>query len=127
MNLNKTQIDALSDKFYNEITSKNEESNKLKRDKQLEKFRPNYLKGIKLLKDNSWLSSIDINISKSESVTLNSEESFEDYTSSWEFNSLIKDIDSEISKSDIKNDIILATIDSTSVEEIMNSLNKKYK
>ena len=126
MNLNKTQIEALTDKFYSEIKDKYNEINSKKRIAQLEKYRPNYEKGIKLLKENSWLTSIDITVKKDESVNLELNYSFEDYTNDYLFTRLLED-NKEISKNGIKNDIILATIDSTSIDDIMNTLKKKYK
>ncbi len=53
-------------------------------------------------------------------------DTFEDYCEDWSFEKVIKISEKQISKNDIKNDIILATIDSTSVDDIMKILKTKY-
>ncbi len=126
MNLNKTQIDALANKFYNEIKNKLSEKIEADKIKQLAKYKANYEKGIKLLKENLWLDKIEINLNKSYAATLRRTDTFEDYCEDWSFEKVIKISEKQISKNDIKNDIILATIDSTSVDDIMKILKTKY-
>ena len=80
------------------------------------------------MKTNIWLTSISINITNDYSAELRNNDSFEDYTDSYYFRNVIKDIKRNIpTKETIINDIILATIDSTSVDEIMKTLKQKYK
>ena len=80
------------------------------------------------MKTNIWLTSISIDITNDYSAELRNNDSFEDYTDSYYFRNVIKDIKRNIpTKETIINDIILATIDSTSVDEIMKTLKQKYK
>lgn len=128
MKLNKQQIDALANKFHNELKENYDKINKAFRNEQLKKFKLDYEKGIKLLKDNSFLEAVNINISKDYAVQLYRKDSFDDYTSKYNFRNVIKDlVRNTPSISTITNDIILATIDSTSVDEIMKNLKQKYK
>jgi len=85
-------------------------------------------KGIKLLKNNSFLNSIKVYINDKNFVYLDKNYSFEEFLDDYSFSNIIKNIKKEVpSKKDIVNDIILATIDSTSVDEIMKNLKLKYK
>lgn len=125
MKLDKRQINALATNFYKEFKVKLDKTNKENKLKSLEKFRVDYNKGIKLLKDNKFLHSININIDQNNSVSLDKNKSFERYTNNYTFNDLL-DENIKISISDIESDIILATIDSKSVEDIMKVLKSKY-
>lgn len=128
MKLNKQQINALANKFYNEFITEYNKVNEVFKNEQLKKFKPDYEKGIKLLKNNTWLDSININISDSHSVQLFRKDSFDNYTNKYNFKNVIKNIvRNKPSISIITNDIILATIDSTCVDEIMEKLKQKYK
>jgi len=126
MKLDKRQINALAQSFYKEIKSKLDKANKEKRSKQLEKFRADYDKGLELLKDNKYLSSININISSHSAVNLSRNKSFDNYTGNYSFNELL-DKEVDIKLSDTERDIVLATIDSSSVDDIMKFLKNKYK
>lgn len=128
MKLNKQQINALASKFYDELITQYNKLNEVFRNEQLKKFKPDYEKGIKLLKDNPFLNSININVSNY-AIQLSRKTSFENYINNYSFRTyLIKGIERDIpTKRDIENDIILATIDSTSVDEIMKTLKQKYK
>jgi len=126
MKLNKTQISALANKFYGEIKGDIDKKNKEVRLKSIEKFRPDYNKGVELLKDNDFLSQIHIKISKDYSVHLNRKDTFESYTKAYNFNYIL-DKKIEIKLSDIEQNIILATIDAQSIEDIMKTLKSKYK
>lgn len=128
MKLNKQQINALASKFYNELITEYNRVNEIFKKEQLKKFKPDYEKGVKLLKDNPFLNSININVSNY-AIQLSRKTSFENYINNYSFRTyLIKGIERDIpTKRDIENDIILATIDSTSVDEIMKILKQKYK
>lgn len=128
MKLNKQQINALASKFYNELITEYNSVNEIFKKEQLQKFKPDYEKGIKLLKNNPFLNSINIDVSNY-AIQLGKKDSFENYINSYSFKTyLIKNIKRDIpSKETIINDIILATIDSTSVDEIMKTLKQKYK
>lgn len=91
MKLNNTQINALADKFYSEIKEKINKTNEENKIKQLYKFKDNYNKGIKLLKDNPFLNSINIIIAKNTNVNLDRDETFESYVNHYNFNRFIKD------------------------------------
>jgi len=128
MKLNKQQINALVNKFYNELTTEYNKINEVFKNEQLKKFKSDYEKGVKLLKNNSFLETININLSDLCVVQLCRKDSFDDYTGKYNFRHVIKDIVRNTpSMSTITNDIILATIDSTSVDEIMKNLKQKYK
>lgn len=128
MKLNKQQIEALANKFYDELITEYNKVNEIFKNEQLKKFKPNYEKGIKLLKDNSFLKSIDIKIDADKSAELKKDYTFKDFTDSYWIRNSLKDIERNIpSIETITNDIILATIDSTSVDEIMKNLKQKYK
>ena len=128
MKLNKQQIEALASKFYNELITQYNKLNEVFRNEQLKKFKPDYEKGIKLLKNNSFLQSIHIKINDTGLVELKINNTFKDFTNHYWFRNSIKNIERNIpSKETITNDIILATIDSTSVDEIMKNLKQKYK
>lgn len=128
MKLNKQQIEALASKFYNELITEYNKINEVFRNEQLKKFKPNYEKGIKLLKNNLFLKSIYIEIPNDDSAELKKDYTFKDFTDSYWIRNSLKDIERNIpSIETITNDIILATIDSTSVDEIMKNLKQKYK
>lgn len=126
MNLNKTQIQTLAAKFYNELKVKLDKENEVNFKLQIETFRSDYNKGIKILEKNSFIKEFDIVISKSHVAVLKRDMTFEQYSSNYSFRYVIKD-KKEITQSEIQSDIILATIDSQSVEDIMKVLTNKYK
>jgi len=128
MKLNKQQIEALANKFYDELITEYNKVNEIFKNEQLKKFKPDYEKGIKLLKNNLFLKSIYIEISNDYSAELKKDYTFKDFTDSYWVRNSLKDIERNIpSIETITNDIILATIDSTSVDEIMKNLKQKYK
>jgi len=127
MKLNNTQINALASKFYEEIKEEIDEKNKVDREKQLEHYKPNYEKAINLLKENKWLDSIKIKLTKTSTIDVELKDTFEDFTDSWAFRTMLKTKYKVPDKQDIKNDIIIATIDTSSVDEIMEKLKEKYK
>ena len=130
MKLNNQQITALAGKFYSELVEKTEKIKKEERTKLTEQFRANYNKGIKLLEKNDFVDNINISISKSKTATLTRNKSFESYINDWSIKNHLNEqigVGKEPSVSNIKEDIILATIDTSSVEEIMKVLKEKYK
>ena len=128
MKLNKQQLNALAKEYYNELKENYNKINKVFKEEQLKKFKPDYEKGIRLIKNNSFLESIEINISDKYCVKLDRNDNFNDYISKYNFRNVIKNIERNIpSEETIINDIILSTINSTSVDEIMKNLKNKYK
>jgi hypothetical protein len=126
MKLNNTQINALASKFHDEIEEIINEKNKIDKEKQLEQYRPNYQKAINLLKENKWLDSVKIKLTKHSTIDVKLKDSFEDFTDSWAFRTMLKTKYKVPELQDIKNDIIIATIDTSSVEEIIEQLKEKY-
>lgn len=127
MKLNKTQINALAVSFKKEIDIKLEKEYLKAQELQMKSFCCLYDKGIKLLKDNNFLSEITINISKKRNgnVCLNRKNTLKSWINNWGFKQLLET--DSISIKDIEQDIILATIDSQSIEDIMKVLKNKYK
>lgn len=128
--LTNQQITALANKFYNEAKAKQELKNEAKKKELQKEYKPLYDKGIQLLKDNSTLIiEIGIVLDKFNSVSLNLNQTFDKWVDGYTIKSKIKDKLKEktLNVDTIKEDIVLATIDSNSVEDIMNILNKKYK
>jgi hypothetical protein len=126
MKLDKRQINALATSFYKEIKTKLNKTNKENYSKSLEKFRANYNKGVKILNTNKFIKELEICIGVNHYVDLKRNQSFENYTNAYSFRRMLeKDIDFNIS--DIEQDIVLATIDSGSIEDIMKVLKTKYK
>lgn len=128
MKLTKNQIDALANKFYNEIKIELDKKHQIEKDKKLEQYREVYDKSIKILKDNNFINNISINLKigkNTHNISLYPKYTFNDFTDNYTFNRLCKD--NEISISQIKEDIILATIDSASLDDIMKKLSIKYK
>lgn len=127
MKLNNQQINALASKFFCELKEKYNEINEISRAEQVEKFRSNYNKGIDILNNNKFLASVEITISDDYSITLNRNESFEEYLDCYRIRDLVKRKQVPVTIDTLKNDIILATIDTSSIDEIMEVLVKKYK
>lgn len=128
--LTNQQITALANKFYNEAKAKQELKNEAKKKELQKEYKPLYDKGIQLLKDNSdLLYRVVINVGKEYTIGLQKNEKFDDWVDNYTIDRLIKDKLKEktLNVNTIKEDIVLATIDSNSVEDIMNILNKKYK
>jgi hypothetical protein len=128
--LTNQQTSALANKFYNEAKAKQELKNEAKKKELQKEYKPLYDKGIQLLKDNSTLiRQIDIILNKDTSVYLNLKQTFDQWIDNYTINRLIKDKLKEktLNVDTIKEDIILSTIDSNSVDEIINILTKKYK
>jgi len=129
MKLTNQQINALASKFYNELNESKKVKNEEKKARLKEQFRSDYNKGIKLLEKNDFLKSVEIKIKDNYTVSLSQTDSFEDYVDNWNIERVINKLidDNHISSDSIKDDIILATIDTSSVDEIMEVLKTKYK
>lgn len=127
MKLNTIQINALAKKFYDEKQKEYDKANDEYKKKQLEKYRENYNKGMKILKDNPFINYITINVSRTDYATLQRNWSFEQYTNNYNIIHNFTKKNQSLSLIDIKNDIVIATIDAKSTEEIMNNLKLKYK
>ena len=129
MKLTNQQIDALAQKFCNDYLQENLKVSKKQEKKIKQSFKPFYDKGVKILEANSdILNSITLKM-----FTITSElklsMTFESFTKNWNIKSYIesKVKTKKLDKSEIRQDIILATIDNSSIEEIMKTLTKKYK
>lgn len=129
MKLTNQQIDALAQKFCNDYLQENLKVSKKQEQKIKQSFKPFYDKGVKILEANSdILNSITLKM-----FTITSElklsMTFESFTKNWSIKSYIESKlkTKKLDKSEIRQDIILATIDNSSIEEIMKTLTKKYK
>jgi len=128
MKLTKNQIDALANKFYNEIKIELDKKLQIKKDEKLKEYKEVYDKSIKVLKDNTFINNVIINIKigkNTNNITLYPKDTFKDFINNYIFNRLVND--DKISISQIRQDIILATIDSASLDDIMKKLSNKYK
>lgn len=128
--LTNQQITALANKFYNEAKAKQELKNEAKKKELQKEYKPLYDKGIKLLKDNSTLiGEVSIILDKFNSTSLNLNQTFDKWINNYTINRLIKNKLKEktLNVDTIKEDIVLATIDSQSIEDILNILKTKYK
>jgi len=128
MKLNNQQINALASKFFNELQLLNFEQNKKRREIEIESYRKIYDKAFSLFKENKFLESITITITSEVSVGISRNTSFQKFTENYKFSALLKSkVTLKTTVDDIKNDIILATIETSSIDEIMEVLTKKYK
>ena len=128
MKLNNQQINALASKFFNELQLLNFEKNKKAREVEIENYRKIYDKAFSLFKENKFLESICIIITNKVSIAMSRNTSFQKFTENYKFSALLKSKTTlKTTVDDIKNDIILATIDTSSIDEIMEVLTKKYK
>lgn len=128
MKLTKQQMEALASKFQNELKTKAEQkAKKIESEKGLT-LKPDFDKACKLLKENDFLKKVEFKLNNSNySASIDRTTTFNSFLQKWDVKSYLKTNSNYPSKSDIIQDIILATIDASSVEEIMKSLNKKYK
>jgi hypothetical protein len=127
MKLNKEQVSAIAYEFYSKLKEENDKLNKKLIKDQEEKFRPDYNKGIKLLEKNDWLDSVDISVAPGRSATVTKEKSFEKFLMDWDVQRLIETKGLDISLTDIKNSIVLATIEANNLDEVMEVLKNKFK
>jgi hypothetical protein len=128
MKLTGTQINALARSFYEKLEEKNKKEHSKKIEQEKLKHKDLYNNCMSILKKNDFLKELNTNITfgkVSTSLTIRRNSTFNSIFDNYAFrNAFEKNLPSIES---IKQDIILATIDSKSVEDIMNSLNKKYK
>jgi hypothetical protein len=127
MKLNNNQINALASDFYKKLDDKYTEANQKARKLELEKFRSDYNKGIKVLKANPFINNLSIKISDSYTALLQINMSFEEYTKIRTFDNVIETKKVSIGLESIKRDIILSTIDAKSLDDIIEKLEEKYK
>ena len=128
MKLTKNQIDALANKFYNDIKIELDKKQEFEKEKKLKQYKDVYNKGVKILKDNNFINCIEVNCKigkNTHPISLYAKSTFKEFTDNYIFKHLFKDNEASIDK--IKEDIILATIDSKSVDDIMKVLTNKYK
>jgi hypothetical protein len=125
MKLNKTQINVLANSLKKEIDIKLEKENLKAKELQRKSFSDLYEKGIKILKDNNILDTISLNVTKNTTARLNRKNTLKSWMTEWSFRNLLKI--KSVSIKEIEEDIILATIDSQSIEDIMKVLRNKYK
>lgn len=130
MKLNNAQINALADKFYNEIKAKQDKKDEAAKLAKLDSFKPLYDRAIKIINENSDLiynMTVKVN-SNGNTVSLRKNETFKQWVDSYQFTNLVKlSTNKKLAIENIKQDIILATIDSQSIEDIMKTLKAKYK
>jgi hypothetical protein len=127
MKLNNQQITALAEKFkaelidnYNKLTIKEKE-------KIVLLYKPEFIAAKKILSKHSFINSITINLTKGYSASITKISTFDNWIGNYVLSNLCKTKNNFPLIEDIKNDIILATIDSASVEDIMKTLKQKYK
>lgn len=129
MKLTNQQINALANSFYNEIIETQKLKNEAKKKQLLEEYRPYYKSGVVILKNNPILKSIEIKINKNITLKLEPEETFESFVTNWNLDNIIarKLKEKTLNVDSIKQDIILATINTQSIEDITKILKVKYK
>jgi hypothetical protein len=130
MKLNNAQIKALADKFYNEIKVKQDKKDEDAKLAKLNSFKPLYDRAIKILNENSDLIyNINVKVNNNGNiVSLRKSETFKQWIDNYQFRNLCSSsLSKKLTIENIKQDIILATIDSQSVEDIMKTLKTKYK
>lgn len=130
MKLNNQQVEALASKFQQELKSKEDKEIQKTKETKLKSLKADFDKAQDILKRYSFLTEINYCLNgKGWEVAIKRKDTFNTFSDSWTVGNFLKDsINSKIpSITEIKNEIILATIDATSIEEIMNNLKKKFK
>lgn len=130
MKLNNTQINALAQSFRNELIENREEKINKLREEKLKSFKTDFDKAQDILKRYSFLTEVSYYLNgKNYEVTVKRTNTFKSFSESWTVNNFLRDIiKSKIPDlNTIKNEIILSTIDASSVEDIMKNLKKKFK
>ena len=125
--LNKQQINALANKFYNEKKNDIDKLNKEALNKSIVEYKPLFEKAQKVLKQNDFLRSVEVKLNNGYDTAITSSTTFKTFSEKWDVINSFKPKTIKLSLNNIENDIILATIDSISVDEIINSLKTKYK
>jgi CTP:phosphocholine cytidylyltransferase-like protein len=128
MKLNNAQITALARKFKVELL----ENKKIIEKQEIEKYykskKPIFDSCIKLLQKNSFLTKVSVNLEKGYEGSINKDSKHDNWISTYSITNNILDLKIKIPELDeLKTEIVLATIDSQSIEDILNILKTKYK
>jgi hypothetical protein len=124
--LNKQQINALANTFRNELLEVENKKKEVEKENIYKKYKPLFIKVKKILANNEEIDEIYVKLIKNNSSSINRKSDENNWISGYAMNNILKN-KNIVTIDKIQNDIILATIDSISVDEIINSLKTKYK
>jgi hypothetical protein len=128
MKLNNAQITALADKFRKELLENKTIVEKQEVEKYYKNKKPLFISCLKLLQKNTFLTKVTVSLEKNYEASVTKESKYNNWINSYNMiNNLINLKIVIPTIEEVKTDIILATIDAQSVEDIMKTLKSKYK
>lgn len=126
MKLTKQQIHALANKFRSELVEAINKNQEAEKENIYKKYKPLFIKVKKILANTKEINEINIKLTKNRSSSITRQCEENNWISSYVMDDLLKKSSIPYIE-DVTNDIILATIDAQSVEDIMKTLKQKYK
>lgn len=128
MKLNNQQITALADKFRQELIKNKEVFEKEEIEKYYLSKKLLFNASIKILEKNPFLNKVEVKLEKGYSNSINKDSKYNNWISTYNMaNNLLGLKISVPTIEELKTNIVLATIESDSVEEIMGILKTKFK
>ncbi len=127
MKLTKLQIEALAESIVKEFEEKRGlEKNQLL-EKQLEDFKPTFNKSQEIFKKYPEVQSVNISYIDRK-IEIYRESKLLGFKNSWELKDIIKDkMKPRLTLGEVERAIILSTIDTKSVDEIIDKVKNKFK